>query len=121
VQRSAFAFAVVSVAACSADPPTRGDCARAIAHVITLEGVSLVGDPDFTRDVGKELAEGAPMTEAEAMAVIRNLDLGDPKGGGDGVRRVEECRAKRTKSEVDCMQRATTAAAAHACVRTTKR
>ena len=106
----------LALAACGDGRASRGDCARAMAHVITLEDLEhATGDLELTREVGKDYVANQS-TEEESW---KQLKLRDELGGtpGESLRRVEECQAKQTSSEVECMLRSTTPTAAHACVR----
>ena len=119
MRRCCFALAFgLAIAACGDAVPTRGDCVHAMAHVILLEDIeSATGDIELTREAGKDMvANTNPRTVAQDERAMEERDrLANMPG--ESERRVKYCRAKMTKSEVDCMLRSTTPAAAQACVR----
>src|SRR5262245_27853026 len=82
---------LLGLAACGDDKPTRGDCARAVAHVVLLEDVESLVDAELKDEVGKDLVTDQHITEKQALGVIKAHDLASIDGDNDGARRLEAC------------------------------
>jgi len=111
VPKLAMWIGVLALAAgCGDGRPTRGECARALAHEWMIEDISQLHNTELATAIAQD---GPPTDEDEAMKILEVSERGG-RFVGEKERLLTRCVAG-TRTHVDCVLRAPDVAAFRVC------